>query len=89
MMILYGKTPLSGWAARHFLRTYASLSELGAATVGRHAVVGAAWHYRIGGYCVWRAHELRRRSPEVADRYRRALAAEIELLTTWDARVGE
>ena len=88
MMILYGKTPMSVRTARHFLGSYAALSAPGATTVARHAAVGAAWHYRIGGYCVWRAHELRRRAPEVAERYRRALDAEIGLLRAWEPEVA-
>lgn len=80
MMILYGKRPLSPPTARRFLATYAGLSVDGAASVERFADVGAAWHFRIGAYCVWRAHELRRRAPEVAARYLRALAAEIDHL---------
>jgi len=80
MMILYGKRPMSSTTARRFLTLYASLSASGSATVERHASLGAVWHYRIGAYCVWRAHELRRRAPDVAERYRRALAAEIALL---------
>ena len=81
MMILYGQRPHSPATARRFLTDYADLDEVAAASVARHAAVGAAWHYRIGAYCVWRMHRLARTQPEVADRYHRALLAEIELLS--------
>ena len=83
MMILYGKPTLSRATAQRFLDTYAGLGEHGADTIRRHATVGVAWHYRIAAYCIWRAHELRRSAPAVAERYRRALGAEIELLEGW------
>ena len=65
-----------------FRSEYAALDDAAAASVQRHAVVGAAWHYRIAAYCVWRMHRLAESQPEVADRYRRAMVAEIELLST-------
>ena len=81
MMVLYGQRPHSSATAHRFLREYAALDDAAAASVQRHAVVGATWHYRIAAYCVWRMHRLAESQPEVADRYRRAMVAEIELLS--------
>jgi aminoglycoside phosphotransferase (APT) family kinase protein len=78
MMILYEAAPHSPAARDAFLAAYPDR-----AAVARYERDGLAWHYRIGGYCVWRAHRLARRQPEVAARYRRALAAEIELMERW------
>lgn len=72
MMILYSLPPHTGGAAADFLAAYGD-----AAAVARYHRDAAAWHYRIGAYCVWRAHRLARSQPEIAERYRRALAAEI------------
>ena len=79
MMILYEQRPHSASSIERFLRAYGS-SANGHETVVRYRRDAAAWHYRIGGYCVWRADRLARRLPEVSARYRKALAAEIALL---------
>lgn len=81
MMILYEQAPHSAATASRFLAEYAAHDDAAAASVARHAQVGAAWHYRIGAYCVWRMHRLASSQPAVADRYHRALLAEIELLS--------
>jgi aminoglycoside phosphotransferase (APT) family kinase protein len=78
MMILYDTTPHGKVARRTFLATYDDVDVL-----DRYHRDGPAWHYRIGAYCVWRAARLARRQPEIAGRYRRALAAELELLEGW------
>lgn len=75
MMILYQQSPHSPAAREAFLAAYPDR-----AAVARYHRDAPSWHYRIGGYCVWRAHRLQRRQPEIAERYRRALTAEIELL---------
>ena len=75
MMILYQQPPHTAAAQEAFLAAYPST-----AAVARYRRDALAWHYRIGGYCVWRAHRLARRQPEIAERYRRALAAEIEFM---------
>ena len=72
MMILYSRPPHTAAAASEFLGAYDDAS-----VVSRYHRDAAAWHYRIGAYCVWRAHRLARSQPEIAERYRRALAAEI------------
>lgn len=79
MMILYEQQPHSTRAVERFLGAYGQ-SASGRETVARYRRDAAAWHYRIGGYCVWREDQLARRLPDVAARYRRALAAEIALL---------
>ncbi|CAN5551297.1 hypothetical protein BH10ACT2_BH10ACT2_13570 [soil metagenome] len=79
MMILYQQRPHTTRAIEQFLAAYAE-SPRGRAIVARYRRDAAAWHYRIGGYCVWRADRLARRLPKVAARYRRALAAEIDFL---------
>jgi hypothetical protein len=78
MMILYDTAPHGARARATFLDSYGDDD-----VVDRYHRDGAAWHYRIGAYCVWRAARLARRQPEVAARYRRALAAELELLEGW------
>jgi hypothetical protein len=78
MMILYGTPPHTGAARQSFLRAYGDDD-----VVRRYHRDGQAWHYRIAAYCVWRAHRLARRQPDVAARYRSALDAELELLTAW------
>jgi thiamine kinase len=78
MMILYDTAPHGPRARATFLGAYGD-----DAVVARYQRDGAAWHYRIGAYCVWRAARLARRQPEVAARYRRALTAELELLEEW------
>jgi hypothetical protein len=78
MMILYATPPHTADARQAFLDAYADRS-----IVTRYLRDGAAWHYRIASYCVWRAHRLRRIQPEVADRYRAALAAELEFIRQW------
>ena len=75
MMILYECPPHPSVAHDAFLAAYGSPS-----VVARYRRDAAAWHYRIGAYCVWRAHRLARRQPAVAALYRRALAAEIEFI---------
>ena len=84
MMTLYQQRPHSVGAIDQFLAAYGESAQ-GREPEGHNAVAryhreAAAWHYRIGGYCVWRADRLARRLPDVAARYRRALAAEIALL---------
>lgn len=79
MMILYQQRPHSDRAVERFLAAYGA-SAAGRSTVARYRRDATAWHYRIGGYCVWRAQRLARRLPDVAERYRTALAAEIALL---------
>ena len=79
MMILYQQRPHAARVIQQFLAAYGE-SAHGRATVARYRRDAAAWHYRIGGYCVWRAHRLARRLPDVAERYRRALAAEISFV---------
>ncbi|MBI4885226.1 MAG: phosphotransferase [Actinobacteria bacterium] len=78
MMILYGFRPHTAAAVDRFLTSYADR-----VTVDRYRRQGPAWHYRIGAYCVWRADRLARRLPDVAARYRAALAAEIALIKRW------
>ncbi len=75
MMILYECPPHTHVAHDAFLAAYGIPS-----AVARYRRDAAAWHYRIGAYCVWRAHRLARRQPAVAARYRRALVAEIEFI---------
>lgn len=75
MMILYQMAPHSPAARHAFLAAYPDR-----AIVARYRRDSAAWHYRIAAYCVWRADRLARRLPEVADRYRRASAAEIAFI---------
>lgn len=75
MMILYQMAPHTRAAREEFLAAYPERS-----TVQRYHRDAAAWHYRIGGYCLWRAHRLARRQPDIAQRYRRALGAEIAYL---------
>jgi thiamine kinase len=78
MMILYAAPPHGRRARAAFLEAYADAS-----IVDRYQRDGASWHYRIAAYCAWRAHSLARRLPDVAARYRLALAAEIEHLEQW------
>jgi hypothetical protein len=80
MMVLYAAPPHGAAAVRRFLDTYAAAD---AATAERYRRDGAAWHYRIAAYCLWRSHRLAGSQPEVAARYRRAMTAELELLRTW------
>jgi thiamine kinase len=80
MMVLYEQRPHTAHAVEHFLEAYSDAGPSGLATVRRYRRDAAAWHYRIGGYCVWRAHRLARRLPDVANRYRRALTVEIAFL---------
>lgn len=79
MMILYQQKPHSARVVEQFLAAYGD-SVHGRETVARYRRDAAAWHYRIGGYCVWRAGRLTRRLPDTAERYRRALAAEVAFL---------
>lgn len=79
MMILYQQKPHSERVVGHFLAAYGE-SVQGRATIARYHRDAAAWHYRIGGYCVWRADRLARRLPDIAARYRRALAAEVAFI---------
>ena len=78
MMILYATPPHTAAARAAFLAAYADDT-----VVARYLRDGAAWHYRIASYCVWRSHRLARRLPDVAQRYRDALAAELEVLAAW------
>jgi thiamine kinase len=78
MMILYATPPHGPNARASFLAAYAD-----AAIIERYHLDGASWHYRIAAYCAWRAHALAQRLPDVALRYRQALAAEIKLLEAW------
>lgn len=78
MMILYATPPHTPAASAAFLAAYGD-----DAVVARYRRDGAAWHYRIAAYCVWRAHRLARRLPDVAQRYRDALAAELEVIAAW------
>jgi thiamine kinase-like enzyme len=78
MMILYTAAPHKPAARSAFLAAYGD-----EAVVDRYLRDGPAWHYRIGAYCAWRAHRLSRRQPDVAARYRDALAAELALLEAW------
>jgi Ser/Thr protein kinase RdoA (MazF antagonist) len=75
MMILYGQTPHAEAARREFLDAYPDRY-----VVDRYLALGSAWHYRIAAYCIFRADRLRVTQPEVSDRYRRALEAEMQLL---------
>lgn len=79
MMILYEQQPHTARAVEQFLEVYEDTTH-GRSAVARYRRDAAAWHYRIGGYCVWRADRLARRLPDIAARYRRALMAEIALL---------
>lgn len=79
MMILYEQRPHSARSIERFLGAYGQ-SPKGRETVARYRRDATAWHFRIGAYCVWRAHRLGVRLPDVAARYRRALAAECALL---------
>ncbi|MEQ1873614.1 MAG: aminoglycoside phosphotransferase family protein [Ilumatobacteraceae bacterium] len=76
MMILYQQRPHSARVVEQFLETYGESAD-GRTTIARYHRDAASWHYRIGGYCVWRADRLARRLPDIAARYRRALAAEV------------
>ncbi len=78
MMMLYEAEPHRTAARAAFLAAYPD-----AALVERYRRDGPAWHYRIAAYCVWRARRLARRQPDVARRYRNALAAELALLDGW------
>ncbi len=81
MMILYGRPPHTRDATDAFLQAYASR-----AIVARYLRDGGCWHYRIAAYCLWRAHRLAESQPTLAALYRRALAAEIQLLSKWGRR---
>lgn len=78
MMILYTTPPHTAAARAAFLDAYADRG-----MVTRYQRDGRAWHYRIAAYCVWRAHRLARIQPEIAERYRTALAAELEFIRAW------
>jgi len=78
MMLLYDTEPHTSADRGVFLDAYADRG-----IVDRYLRDGAAWHYRIAAYCVWRAHRLARQQPEVARRYRAALSAELEFLRQW------
>ena len=75
MMTLYQQRPHTLTERDAFLAAYTDR-----AAVARYDRDAPAWRYRIGAYCVWRAHRLARRQPEIAERYRRALVAEIEFM---------
>jgi thiamine kinase-like enzyme len=78
MMHLYGADAHRPSARAEFLTTYSDT-----ATIDRYRRDGAAWHYRIAAYCTWRIPHTSRHQPEVAQRYRDALAAELSFLETW------
>ena len=78
MMILYSAAPHGATARSAFLEAYDD-----AGVVERYHRDGPAWHYRIASYCVWRAHSLAGRQPEIAARYNAALAAELAFLAAW------
>jgi hypothetical protein len=77
MMVLYATPPHGVDSVRRFLAAYPDDE-----TVARYRRDGAAWHYRIAAYCLWRHHRLRESQPEVAARYGRALSAELNALAT-------
>lgn len=79
MMILYDQRPHAPRTVERFLATYDELP-IGRAVVNRYRRDAPSWHYRIGAYCAWRAERLAMRLPTVAERYRRALRAEVHLL---------
>lgn len=81
MMSLYGRPAHSPRSMTAFLDAYADPT-----VVARYRRDGAAWHYRIAAYCGWRVCRLERRQPDVAERYRAALADELELLAAWGNR---
>ncbi len=83
MMVLYAAPPHGPAAVDGFLSAYPD-----AAAVERYRCDGAAWHYRIAAYCLWRAHRLAESQPEVAARYREALTAELALLAAWGTPTG-
>lgn len=78
MMHLYDTPAHRPPARAEFLASYTDR-----ATVERYLRDGAAWHYRIAAYCTWRIPHTSRRQPEVAQRYREALAAELTFLRAW------
>jgi hypothetical protein len=80
-MSLYGRPAHSARSTEVFLDAYADPP-----VVARYRRDGAAWHYRIAAYCSWRVGRLERRQPDVAERYRAALADELELLAAWRNR---
>jgi aminoglycoside phosphotransferase (APT) family kinase protein len=77
MMVLYAAPPHGRSAIESFLAAYPDRE-----VVDRYRRDGVAWHYRIAAYCLWRAHRLAEAQPEVADRYRVALTAELALLAS-------
>jgi thiamine kinase len=83
MMVLYAAPPHGTAAVESFLAAYPD-----PAVVDRYRRDGAAWHYRIAAYCLWRAHRLAESKPDVADRYRDALTAELALLARWERWSG-
>jgi len=80
MMVLYQSAPHSPGARQSFLDAYAGHDQT---AVDRYLRDGAAWHFRIAAYCTWRIPHTSRRQPEVAQRYREALAAELAFLEAW------
>jgi aminoglycoside phosphotransferase (APT) family kinase protein len=81
IMSLYGRPAHSARSIGVFLDAYAD-----PAAADRYRRDGAGWHYRIAAYCSWRLGRLRRRRPDVAERYRVALDHELQLLDRWVAR---
>ena len=81
MQLLYDRAPLTAATRRRFLQAYEAADDRG--SVERYAAHGAGWHYRIAAYCAWRIPHTRRRQPEVAAGYARALEAELEFLEGW------
>lgn len=78
MMVLYHAPPHTPRAAARFLEAYPDTE-----VIERYRAEGSAWHHRIAAYCLWRSHRLRRSRPEIAERYRLALEAELEVLSAW------
>jgi thiamine kinase len=75
MQILYRRAPLTRPDVDSFLDSYDH-----AQTIDRFRALRPAYHWRIAAYCAARANRLARSEPEVAARYRTALAAETQLL---------
>ncbi len=78
MMVLYAAPPHGRAAVESFLSANPEQE-----VADRYRRDGAAWHYRIAAYCLWRSHRLAESQPEVAARYRQALTAELALLARW------
>jgi thiamine kinase len=75
MQILYERSPLARSQVDELLAAYSD-----DITVERFHRLRHAYHWRIAAYCLARAARLAHTDPKVADRYRRALAAESRLV---------